>query len=66
MCSQNLHSNNIKTTDLTIGEITNNQRKKAITNLLQKIQSADIAQVKIYLGFAYFTALSILSFTLLF
>lgn len=66
MLNQNISDQRIETQELVIGDVTSHESSELVTNYLSKIRSLDVEQVKIYLGFAYFGLVTLLSISLFF
>ena len=66
MLNPNISDQRIETQELVIGDVSSNGSSELVTNYLSKIRSLDIEQVKIYLGFAYFGLVTLLSISLFF
>lgn len=66
MIKSNSAIEKLNNSSVILDEYINENPSKSISNYIEKVKSADIEQVKIYLGFVYFAALLFFSFSLFF
>lgn len=64
MLESNSTVQELKTSSLILNEFEAENPTRSISNYIEKIKTADVEQVKIYLGFLYFTAVVFFSVSL--
>lgn len=66
MLNQDITHQSVEVKELVIADLTTHESSKLVTDYLTKVRSLDVEQVKVYLGIAYFSLVSILSLSLFF
>lgn len=64
MIESNSTVQELKSSSLILNEMVSENPTRSISNYIERIKTADVEQVKIYLGFVYFAALLFFSITL--
>lgn len=66
MLNQDITHQSVEVKELVIGDLSTHESSQLVTDYLTKVRSLDVEQVKVYLGIAYFSLVSILSLSLFF
>ncbi|MBK7107264.1 MAG: hypothetical protein IPH62_18475 [Ignavibacteriae bacterium] len=64
MVESNSTVQELKSSSLILNEFEVENPTRSISNYIERLKTADVEQVKIYLGFVYFAALLFFSITL--